>query len=247
MRVLILGSGPAGLIAAQAASQLGIEDIVILSKKRKSELFGAQYLHVPIPEATQTAPVQIRYRLIGSPEQYRKKVYGNNWNGFVSPEELNGNHLAWDIRETYDFLWKKFEGAIEDVIIDPIEINHSLLRLRPAFTFSTIPLPSICIRSYHKFQAEYIWAMGDAPARDQIVPVKMFSNSVLCNSLPSPSWYRVSRIFDHSTIEWPWGAKEIGDLLDKASPVTKPLKTDCHCWPSIVKIGRYGKWEKGEL
>ena len=48
MIVAILGCGPTGLVAAHACAMKHIP-FVIFSKKRKSFLFGSQYLHEPIP------------------------------------------------------------------------------------------------------------------------------------------------------------------------------------------------------
>jgi len=50
-RIFILGCGPAGLFAAQAAAEMGCS-AVIISKLRRSEMYGAQYLHSEIPGLT---------------------------------------------------------------------------------------------------------------------------------------------------------------------------------------------------
>src|SRR4051794_14558085 len=117
MRIAVLGCGPAGLMAAHAAKVCGA-DVDIFSRKRKSELFGCQYLHAPIPGMTDVAPVTVRYMLNGDIEGYRRKVYGDTWDGEVSPEDLLGNHDAWDIRRTYDNLWAKYGGYIFGTELD---------------------------------------------------------------------------------------------------------------------------------
>src|SRR4051812_44452720 len=80
--------------------------ISIVSRKGKSALYGGQYLHQPIPVLTQGDPITVGYTLRGSSDDYRLKVYGPMWSGSVSPEDLEGEHTAWDIRATYDELWE---------------------------------------------------------------------------------------------------------------------------------------------
>jgi hypothetical protein len=64
-RVLILGCGPAGLFAAQAAKNAGA-DYRILSKRRKSEMFGAQFLQSPIAGIIDYAEqFQVHFKLSG--------------------------------------------------------------------------------------------------------------------------------------------------------------------------------------
>ena len=89
MRTLILGSGPAGLFAAHAASMSGSE-IMIMSKPRKSFMRGAQYLHRPIPGlSSEQNSFIISYEMVGDIEGYKRKVYGNTdlRGKKVSPED----------------------------------------------------------------------------------------------------------------------------------------------------------------
>jgi hypothetical protein len=247
MTVHILGCGPAGLAAAHAAVSMG-HDIRIFSKNRKSEMFGAQYLHKPIPllNAAET-PVMVRYKLQGSITQYRDKVYWSGFGGTVSPEDLEENHLAWDIRSSYNRLWDLYSGAIEEtrVHLRWMMFNHNM---RPMI--NSIPLPTICLHpTLCNFQDTTIWAAGEAPERGirfgyEHIGELVGENEVLCNGLPMPAWYRTSRIFGHATIEWPWAAGPNGLM---PSAVAKPIRNSCQCWPDVLRVGRYGKWEKGVL
>src|SRR4051794_1106286 len=112
-RVLVLGCGPAGLMAAHAATLAGYEPTIV-SRKRKSEMYGAQYLHQPIPEVSPDKSFHVRYELDGSVDGYRDKVYGDAWRGQVSPEDLETDHEGWDIRSTYDMLWNFYGKDVED-------------------------------------------------------------------------------------------------------------------------------------
>src|SRR5678809_864059 len=63
VRVLILGCGPSGLIAAHAAYNRGA-DFIVVSKARKSFMNGAQYLHAPIPGVSIKEPFLINYETV---------------------------------------------------------------------------------------------------------------------------------------------------------------------------------------
>src|SRR5690242_5258292 len=118
VKVLILGCGPAGLIAAHAAYNRGV-DFVVVSKARKSFMNGAQYLHAPIPGVSIKDPFEINYELSGDVAGYRDKVYGPDSKVEVSPQSLLGRHMAWDIREAYDSLWGLYGSDVQDVTISP--------------------------------------------------------------------------------------------------------------------------------
>lgn len=252
--VAIFGCGPAGLFAAWAAVQNGAKRVVIISKKRRSELFGAQYLHMPIP-GIDVESTQVEYRLVGTQENYRQRVYGDNYLGPTSVEEHIGFQEAWDIRATYNRLYDRFEDHIRSVKggLD----GESLRKMVEGgslqgfdLIFSTIPLPAICLKpSVHKFTSQRIWAIGDAPERGQYCPVPCEKNRIVCNGLPQdpgePDWYRVSNVFGHTTAEWP--AWFYPNEKVPAAEVRKPINTDCDCHPELRLLGRYGRWEKGIL
>lgn len=245
MNIVVLGCGPAGLMAAQGAMDGGADRIMIMSKKRKSELFGAQYLHEPIPGVTEGEPVHVRYNLTGDVEEYREKVYGRNWVGSVSPEDLPPDHHAWDIRDTYDRLWDfwsphiaSFPDITPNVVGNVVDSADIVI--------NSIPRPAICHQG-HVFSAQQIWAAGDAPERGVRLPYQCPPNTVLCNGLENPSWYRLSNIFDYRTVEWSLETMPKAPPVGKPSLVNKPTRHNCTCWHSVHHVGRYGRWEKGVL
>lgn len=254
-KVAIFGCGPAGLFAAWAAVQNGAKQISIISKKRRSELFGAQYLHMPIP-GIDVESTTVEYRLVGSPDEYRKRVYGDSYLGPTSVDDYIGFQEAWDIRETYNRLYDRFEDNINGVKgnLDGAAMRKMLDERGTLdgydLIFSTIPLPSICLKpTRHWFTYQRIWAIGDAPERGQFCPVPCDKNRIICNGLPQepgePDWYRVSNVFGHTTAEWP--AWHYPHEKVEAAEVRKPLKTNCDCHPELRLLGRYGRWEKGIL
>jgi hypothetical protein len=246
MRVAVLGCGPAGLMAAHAARVAGAE-VHIFSRRRKSEMYGCQYLHAPIPGMTDVAPVEVTYHLHGNIEDYRHKVYGDTFDGTVSPEDLVGNHAAWDIRRTYDNMWMEYSRWITPVDVSPRWLQTSSSLHDHDLIINSIPRRAICHTQRHTFPAEQVWALGDAPERGIFAPRYTGNNQVVCNGFSEPPWYRASCVFGYSTVEWPSHGLPVTKAFDHAQVVWKPLDTDCDCWPEIMHVGRYGRWEKGVL
>jgi hypothetical protein len=254
VKVAILGSGPAGLMSAAAVlkATTGYRWITIFSNGGKSSLYGAQYLHEPIPHYTNvyrpSAKREINYVLKGSPDEYKRKVYGEDWDGTVSPEDLEETHPAWDIRQTYDALWDEFRYEVVELHMDRAGMRM-LTEGRTKYgnfdlVISTIPRPMLCTEG-HQFKASYIWAAGEAPDMDiNLDRYQCPPETVLCNGEPEPSWYRISNIFGHKTVEWPENHKP---PIPSVAYVTKPLQANCDCWPGVLHVGRYGKWQKGVL
>jgi hypothetical protein len=245
MKVAVFGAGPAGLMAAHAAVTVGAE-VDIYSNKRKSELYGCQYLHAPIPGMTDVPPVEVRYRLHGEVEAYRRKVYGDGYDGTVSPEDLLEKHDAWDIRRTYSNLWAEYQGRISQSVLNSDKMQEFVSISSHDFIINSVPRGAICHNPSHKFPAEEVIALGDAPERGIFAPNYSNNNEVICNGLDEPSWYRAAKVFGYATVEWPYAAK-LDKAMLHASVVAKPLETDCDCYPGVIHVGRYGRWQKGVL
>lgn len=252
-RVHVLGAGPAGLLVAHAAKMMGIDDVRIYSAPdemgdvRKSPLHGCQYLHRHIIGVTQrTENVLVRYTLQGTVEDYRTKVYGPNYDGSVSPDEYGpeASHHAWDLREAYERLWKRWYPSMMPCLASPDSV-WQLTQDKRGLVVSTIPVPALCQkRDEHKFVTQNVWAIGQSDT--QQVPLDIPPNTVLCNGEPWTGWYRAARVFGYSTMEWPGGKKP---PLDGIVKVEKPLRTDCDCHVGerFLRAGRYGEWTKGVL
>jgi hypothetical protein len=257
-KALVLGCGPAGLFATHALVQNGWET-TILSNKRKSDLFGCQYLHDAIPGLTDgIAPEHVAYRLVGDASGYREKVYGIN-EVVTSVEVLGEDHLAWDLRIAYDHAWALYHDAIYDMTVAPRTFGVARFADRPepsiiaqperyGLIVNSIPLRDLCYQQ-HEFHTTEVWAMGDAPERGQYVPLSVDPFTVVCNGSPDTGWYRASNVYNYKTVEWPIRRKP---PLPGIAKVTKPLRTNCNCYQigfptRWVNVGRYGQWTKGVL
>ena len=240
MKVLVLGCGPAGLMAAYAAA-LGDHDVIIMSKPRKSFMKGAQYLHqpIPLPNWVKDETFKVTYDLLGTVDQYRLKVYGPKFDGTVSPEDLTSSHDAWDIRTAYDYLWNIFGRYVMDTDFDrPSVVASVCQQTRPDVVISTIPAKLLCY-GQHTFAHTNIWST-DKP----MIPLE--DNWVVCNGQDAPAWYRAARIQGHDTVEWPQHVKP-PIPSDHLWDVIKPTRNNCTCFPEIHRMGRYGLWTKGVL
>ena len=260
---VVLGAGPAGLLAAHAAERRGWEVNIFTAPNpdgspRKSELHGCQYLHAYIPGVgLPTSGRAVQYLLDGSSTDYRRKVYGDSWTGEVSPDEYGPEeeHLAWDLRVAYDRLWERWLPRISAINLIP-SLAASMAEVRGQTVFCTVPAPALClVPDKHTFATQSIWAMGTNGGVGmewpdgllvQKLPYRAPDFTVQCNGHDAPRWYRAATVFGQSTLEWPAGVKP---PISGVVRVEKPLSTDCHChvgqrWH---RLGRYGQWRKGVL
>jgi hypothetical protein len=252
--IAVFGIGPAGMVAGWAALRAGHRVTFFSNTSRQSELHGCQYLHAPIPlGGARVRKATVRYTLQGSAEGYRQKVYGNEWTGTVSPEDLVGEHDAWDIRQTYGILWDVITGH-RRVTIVPTQIDHNWLQSHTAtmskfaHVISTIPATALCqnpslLRKSpgHFFASLAVKAIGSTTE----VQSGADDHEVVCDGTPEALWYRSANVFGYQTVEWPRVAK-LPEVV-RAVYVRKPLHTECDCHPEIIRLGRYGAWRKGVL
>lgn len=247
---IVLGCGPAGLLAAHAARTSGLfEYIRILSRKVKSPIYGAQYLHSAIPMIPFDYPVVVKQILWGSGEKYARKVYADLYDPRLpnSAEQYTGDRTAWDIRNMYDWLWAEYSEYVEDFYLpNRVEMVAAVesLHLPGHIIFNTIPRRTLCKNpGVHQFDFKQIWAAGDSPMRQ--LDFRTEEDQIICNGEESPRWYRMSRVFGYTTVEWP--DSKTPPPVEGVAHVTKPLRTNCDCWPAIRHLGRYGQWKKGVL
>jgi hypothetical protein len=244
-RVLILGCGPSGLFAAQAAANAGA-DYRIISKHRKSWMYGAQFLQMPITGLIDfSEKFMVHFELNGSFLDYKRKVYGDELPDpdAVPQDEFFHDKPAWDIRDAYDRAWEAHSGRVEPVELSADVLSQARASYRPHLTISTVPLPAICTSpGAHAFSEQTLWAIGDAPERGVVAPfMPSRANTVLYDGTPEKGWHRCANIRGYGTIEWPEANRP---PLEDVSKISKPIATSCNCWDGkdFIKAGRYGAW-----
>lgn len=241
MHVLILGCGPAGLLAAHAATQTG-SDPVILSRKEKSALSGTQFLHEAIPGLTDGEPDgTIRYVVRGDPAEYARKVYGApemspsvSFNDVYDGKEQH----AWSLAKAYNALWSRYENRIVHAErIDSHTIERELEHGGWDLVLSSLPAPAICKNPSHAFLSTDVW-VSDTAIED------VAEGTVVYDGTKDRGWYRLSRLWGKEATEW--GVNK--PPLPGIKSVSKPRQTTCGCWlPQVARLGRYGTWTKGVL
>jgi len=221
----------------------GLEPAII-SKKQKSVIYGAQYLHKPIPGLSSQLPAsRIRTIRAGAPEVYAERVYGMGTMR-TSWERVEPVAQAWDLRETYDAAWEEFKDEIVDLAISPSEVVEFTSQFE--LVISTIPAWAICLKpNEHYFKSISILVQKNIDLRDDPVVGDLGDNWVVYNGTHDRAWYRASSIFGHTSVE----ARSEQALLNnkKWEPGFKIVGTDCDCHPAVVKTGRMGRWERGVL
>lgn len=259
--IAILGTGPAGMMAAHACSLSG-RPFSLFSMPGKdgkihaSRIGGAQFIHKPVPLLVDenNPDFVVRYELRGSEEGYKRKVYGEAPVPFVSYSNVNDGEEqpAWNLRVIYNAMWESIAGNGESVNAEKITgsmlqdwLEHDMWD----FVISTVPLHSLClgfeglIQSGHTFASQDVFLLNGDHAN---VP----DNTIVYNGAEEPSWYRASNLQGTQSAEWssrktlpPWAKSDI-------ITVSKPLGHNCTCWshePRVVLAGRFGKWKKGIL
>jgi hypothetical protein len=229
------------LIAAHSAVTAG-HDVTILSVKRRSPTFGAMYLHAPIPGITPNQPdMTIEVEKTGTREGYAENVYGDptapvSWDRFE-----RGPTPGWSLPYVYNRLWDMYADLIVHTHITPELI------IQPKYDkiFSTLPATAICEDFRHKFDKATIIVFH--------APTKREGNTMWYNGSRfdgAPKWYRHSVISGHESWEFARSLApkrvNVGELIKglRVDQGIKPLRTTCDCHPNVIRIGRFGKWDK---
>jgi hypothetical protein len=226
-------------MAAYAAEAASFTDIHIFSRKEKSVIHGAQYLHKPIPGLSpRYAPVE--YRKHGSADGYAKKVYGDPMHPTSWAKFETGIHDAWSMQDAYNELWAIFEDRIIDCDVTPLILRY-FERSGIDLLISSIPAPILCEKNEHIFESAPMYVVTDEMLSDDE------SNVVVYNGDPEYPWYRSSRLWRHEYLEF--GSEGARTMPSNWVRVQghKPVSHTCNCHPEWMRVGRFGKWQPGVL
>lgn len=250
MRAAVLGYGPAGLIAAKTLVDEGV-DVDVIGAGEKSVIGGAQYLHAPVLNAEHVTDPEgmIEFVKIGDRDGYAQKIYPEA-NVDVSWDHYEGSQPAWALGPVYDILWKHFEHKLIHDTFNGLSLSMLLETGKYDIVFNSIPAHALCLHpSSHGFPKVRIRLA-------QFSPVGV-ENVVLYSGREGDSWYRTSCIFGEKWTEFGLKAaagaeynmaidREEGEAIEVRSGF-KPLGTTCDCHPDIVRIGRFGLWDRKVL
>jgi hypothetical protein len=227
------------MLAAHAAFEAGHE-VQIYSKKEPSQIAGAQFLHRHIPELTDHSPdAQVVIAHTGTAEGYAQKVYGDPSVQTSFSKYSYGHYPAWSMEAAYEELWERYSGAILDMELDEETIDD-IEYTEGGLCITSIPASNFCKNSDHFFMAADIWvrqARDDGKGWQPSIP----HNTIIYNGDITIPWHRASNIFGSQGIEYK------NEPEGKATRIYKPLQSNCDCRPDWLRVGRYGKWQRGVL
>lgn len=239
MKAVILGCGPAGLLAAHACAMHDM-DVTIYSKRVPSFITGAMFVHEPIPPFNDPLypDGQVIFAKEGTERGYAMKVYGNpneptSWRNYDE-----GTIPGWSMLELYEKLWDKYQVKIVNCDLSKPPLLMRIAQQPFDVKISTIPAPILCQNPReHVFRLRSIWVKSGEPM-SAIYGIP--DNTVIYNGNPAIPWHRASNLFGDVSFEF---AKP----TNGAKHIRKPLSTNCDCRPQWERAGRYGKWERGVL
>lgn len=224
--VIVLGCGPAGLLAAHAVRLAG-HTPVIYSTKTKSKIAGAQYLHAAIDRLTPRSPeAWARFVKIGTAEGYARKVYGDPKRTTSWKRWEEDYYPTWNLGAVYDKLWDMYSAFIKN-----IEVTTDLLDVMEGPVISTIPAPVLC-NGKHSFEKSETWIARGV--------LGLQPHTVVYNGDPEFGWHRASHLYGHEWVEY-------SKPILGAQKITKPQDTTCKCRKDIHRVGRYGLWKRDQL
>jgi hypothetical protein len=190
----------------------------------------------------------------GDEATYQRKVYGDvseldrlSRPPFVSFKNVKDGmeQNAWNLRGVYDKLWHLFcndinVDKVDDKWLDDHSSDFDLV-------ISTIPAPAICRRRPGATEEEGVGHRFTYQAINVAMPCGIADNlpddTVVYEGSDEASWYRASKIFGITSVEW-------RDTLHpplETRTLSKPIATNCDCHPTVLKTGRFGRWQKGIL
>lgn len=245
----ILGCGPSGLLAAHAVARAGFVPL-IFSVKQPSRQYGAQWLHSSIPGITPDLPEgEVTYLLNGTKAAYSTKVYGASQaeSSFGEFEGDGETQEIWDLRKAYKKLWDLYEPHIFNAYITPRFLGSLIEDGVADYWITSMPLRNICMAvGIHEFHSAPVWVAPRLPAGLNPEPMEGM-DFVLYNGYDDGDYYRASRVFGHSTSEYPFRFGSNPPDVPGLWLVDKPISTTCTCWLAIERLGRFGQWQKGVL
>jgi|SRR5579859_15174 len=236
MKVIVVGCGPAGLAAAHAAVGLGA-DVEILAPAVKTEQRGPLLMQRPIPGINTDHPDGTIHQIVigGSILDYRYKLYADVNIG-INGDILQPYYHAWRHGETYDRLWDLYSELITPHVVKPRELFR--LHEQADLVVSTANAQNMCFAGRillgepHSFTSKEVAVTPSTSYPDQP------PDTIIFNADPDAPWVRSSLVFGVPVTEW---------LVDKAPKdaviIRKPIRTNCKCYPHVLRTGRFGAWK----
>lgn len=240
--VVILGAGPAGMMAALAVERNGHTPIIFTKELKPSPINEDMFLQKPLPDVHGEPDVMIEYMTRGTEEGYAARVYGSPTLPTSWQKLKLGRQPGWWLSYAYQALWERYEGHISQLNLGPAQA--SILAENYPLVISTLPGPALCARSYHAFLDRHTYLVRHRRHDD-----RRNSQEIVYNGEEGgPQWFRMSKLGPWATWEYaaPPPVEEVTD-----SPLIlsgrKLIGNNCNCLPKVHRIGRWAMWQRGVL
>ena len=233
MRVAILGAGAAGLLSAQALTDLGIEhDLFDKELPSISKAKGLHYLHdncgLPLRWIT------VHNYVLGvnegekPHEQYSRKLGTPLNNSLV---DLPAFNAGYDFKQAIELLVKRHLDKVS--VLEVTKETVPTLLEEYDYVINTVPLPIIFPQAVCK-KVDRKVMKGRPEGIDKLVGLN--PNQVIYNIDEQVNWYRYSNVLGNEWTE----VVEGGDFT-----ISKIITTDFQSPDErIILQGRYGKWDR---
>lgn len=233
--IAILGSGPAGLMAALAADRNGHH--VNIYSSGKAVVNPDMFLMAALPGYGADVPhSRVIYIKWGLESVYAVKAYCDpdiqtSWSSAVSCD-------IWWLDPIYQMLWERFRTRVIDRVVDPW-FASALLRHHD-LVINTLPADKMCMHpERHTFDYRSTWLVRREVGSHE-------GNHLIYNGEAETDWYRYSHLRGYAT--WEYGVQPV--VRSKDSPVLRGKKivgSNCDCLPRVQRVGRWARWERGVL
>lgn len=235
MRVAILGAGVAGLMSAQALTDLGIDhDLYDREIPTIAKAKGLHYLHdncgLPLRWITvHNYVIGVEEGAIPS-EQYSRKVGNSKNNSLVNLPAFN---IGYDFRQAFNLLVEAHSSKVIEKDVDKSFVDKVLDEGIYDYVISTIPLYILfpeadCRKTDRRVKK------GRPDGLENLVGLN--DNQVIYNIDDNDNWYRYSNVLGNEWTE----VIEGGDFT-----IPKIFTTDFESPDErIILQGRYGKWDR---
>jgi hypothetical protein len=245
MRVAIIGSGPAGLLAAHAVERSGHEPIIY--GQRSQNVDESQFLF-ECPPGLERQTFELTIDILGRPEDYAKKVYGDSAAPVSLQKLKTGVYQVTPLLEVYEFLWNVYGRTATQVRVD--QLNLPDIARSVELTLNTMTAQDLCDDPSHSFEFVRTYMLKGEASGENI----MYYNGA---NDPMHPWFRYSRIrgigvFEYACPPTTWREAPGETIINGV----KPTGNNCDCMitgdprlrgSKVQRIGRFGKWERGVM
>lgn len=235
-KVIVLGTTLEGLLAGHAASIAGA-DVYFVTEgdETKGPPGGLDFLAAPIPMTTARAvPLSVDRK--GEGAFFYQKLSGS---GSGKPIELPVSEMdgrpVWDPKETYDQLHSIYSPFFHEPGPDGISPEFVSALAGDAKIISAVQMPSICTAvDDHTFSWAGLVRMPAVRNPDGHL-ITMSGDLDDAWAIEGSTFFGSYRVY--SATNYPPVSS------DKVTRDYLPLKTNCKCWPDIIKVSAGALWD----